>query len=244
MSASLDSGRPEHSRAGLTRVKLLLLGILVVLLLFLLVGLGVGPRRRAAQKVQENLTTLGQSAPKVTLVHPRGEKANHTLRLPASLEAIQAIRIQARVDGYIGHWYADIGDRVRAGQRLADIEAPELHQQASEAQAAIAEAEALVAQARSDARRVEAQAAQLKADEQEARASVGQQQAELKAAQSEADFAKVSNQRWQKLLSNGDITDVQVRAHANDNGRAIIHVSFFNLRDPATKKDRNYTVNL
>lgn len=55
---------------------------------------------------------------------------------------------------------------------------------------------------------------------------------------------EIVNQRWQKLLSNGDITDVQVRAHANDNGRAIIHVSFFNLRDPATKKDRNYTVNL
>ncbi len=206
MSASLDSGRPEHSRPGLTPVKLMVLGVVVVLVLVLLLGLGVGPRRQAAQKVQENLTTLGQSAPQVTLIHPRAEKSDHPLRLPASLEAIQAIKIQARVDGYIGHWYADIGDRVRAGQTLADIEAPELQQQAAEARAAISEAEALVAQARSDARRVEAQAAQLKADEQEARATVGQQQAELKAAQSEADFAKVSNQRWQKLVSDRAIS--------------------------------------
>ena len=206
MSASLDSGRPEHSRVGLTRVKLVALGSVVALLLILLLALGVAPRRQAAQKVQENLSVLGQSAPKVSLIHPKQEKSDRQLRLPASLEAIQAIKIQARVDGYVGQWFADIGDRVRAGQRLAHIEAPEVQQEASEARAAIAEAQALVAQARSDARRVEAQAAQLKADEQEARAEVGQQQAELKAAQSEADFAKVSNERWQKLVSDRAIS--------------------------------------
>ena len=206
MSASLDSGRPEFPRAGLTRVKLLLLGGAVVLFMVILLWLGVGPRRQADQNVEKNLQALGRSAPQVSLVRARVEKSVRKLRLPASLEAIQAIKVQARVDGYIGHWFVDIGDRVHEGQELARIEAPEVQQHAAEARAAIAEGQALVAQARSDVRGVEAQTAQLQADEAQARAEVGQNQAELKAAQSEADFAKVSNDRWQKLVSDKAIS--------------------------------------
>lgn len=206
MSASLDAGGLAHSRIGLTRVKLVALGVGLLLLILFLIWLGIGPRRQSESHVQENLKVLGESAPAVTIIHPKKESTEHQLSLPASLEAIQAIKIQARVDGYVGQWYADIGDRVRPGQRLAHIEAPELQQQAAEAQAAIAETEALVAQANSDVRRVQAQFAQLQADEQQARAEVGQNQAELKAAQSEADFAKVSNDRWQKLVSDRAIS--------------------------------------
>ena len=206
MSASLDSGRPDLSHAGLTRVKVLGLVGAVLLLLILLLWLGVGPRRQANQDVKENLRVLGQSAPQVSLVRARPEKSAHQLSLPASLEAIQAIKIQARVDGYIGQFLVDIGDRVHQGQLLARIEAPELQQRAAEAQAAIAEGQALVAQARSDVRRVQATWAQLQADEAQARAEVGQNQAELKAAQSEADFAKVSNERWQKLVNDRAIS--------------------------------------
>ncbi|MBS2036450.1 efflux RND transporter periplasmic adaptor subunit [bacterium] len=206
MSASLEAGGLDHSRIGLTRVKLIVLGVSLLLLILILFWLGIDPRRQSESHVQENLKALGEAAPAVSVVHPKPEASQHQLSLPASLEAIQAIKIQARVDGYVGQWFADIGDRVRPGQLLARIEAPELQQQAAEAQAAIAEAEALVAQASSDVRRVQAQFAQLKADQQQAQAEVGQNQAELKAAQSEADFARVSNQRWQKLVSDRAIS--------------------------------------
>lgn len=206
MSATLDSGVPDSTSSGLTRVNLLIMGGLALLFLVTLIGLGIGPRLRAKQNVQENLHVLGGSLLQVSIVHPRLEKVAHELALPASLEAIQEIKIQARVDGYVGAWYADIGDRVRAGQMLARIEAPELLQRSAEARAAVAEAEALVAQARSDVHRVQAQWAEIQADEEQARAEVGQNQAEVKAAESEADFARVSNDRWQKLVSDRAIS--------------------------------------
>jgi RND family efflux transporter MFP subunit len=55
--------------------------------------------------------------------------------------------VLARATGYIVKRYVDIGDRVKAGQVLADIDAPELAQQIRQAKAAIDQADASVEQA-------------------------------------------------------------------------------------------------
>ena len=53
----------------------------------------------------------------------------------------------ARATGYIKKRYVDIGDRVKRGQVLAEIEAPELGQQIRQAKAAIDQAKQTVQQA-------------------------------------------------------------------------------------------------
>ena len=55
--------------------------------------------------------------------------------------------VLARASGYIKKRYVDIGDRVKAGQVLAEIEAPELGQQIRQAQATIDQANSSVQQA-------------------------------------------------------------------------------------------------
>lgn len=50
--------------------------------------------------------------------------------------------IYARTSGYIVHWYADIGTRVKAGQTLAVIQTPELDAQLTQARADEATAQA------------------------------------------------------------------------------------------------------
>ncbi len=53
------------------------------------------------------------------------------------------------VSGYIKHIYVDIGDRVRTGEDLADLEIPQLTAQVNEAQAGVHRAEEDVLRARS-----------------------------------------------------------------------------------------------
>lgn len=47
------------------------------------------------------------------------------ITLPAEIKASEKVKIYARVAGYVKKIYVDIGDRVTAGQLLAEIDAPE-----------------------------------------------------------------------------------------------------------------------
>jgi RND family efflux transporter MFP subunit len=71
------------------------------------------------------------------------------LVLPGQTAAWHASTIYARVNGYVGKWFVDIGDRVKAGQVLALIETPDLDAQlaAAEAQLQAGRAQVLVRQA-------------------------------------------------------------------------------------------------
>jgi RND family efflux transporter MFP subunit len=75
------------------------------------------------------------------------------LSLPGELMAFQSVAIFPRVTGFVKAVTVDRGSRVRAGQLLASLEAPELAAQRSEAQSKLqaAEAQLSVARAKADA---------------------------------------------------------------------------------------------
>ena len=60
------------------------------------------------------------------------------IELPGNIQAITEAPILARADGYVLRRMVDIGDRVRAGQTLAEIEAPEMDEQIRQAKANLA----------------------------------------------------------------------------------------------------------
>jgi RND family efflux transporter MFP subunit len=66
--------------------------------------------------------------------------------LPATTTAFEAANIFARASGYIEKRYVDIGDRVKAGALLADITAPELDHQISQAEATLTQDQAALKQ--------------------------------------------------------------------------------------------------
>lgn len=68
--------------------------------------------------------------------------------LPGSIQAIEETPIYARANGYLRRRLVDIGDRVHAGQLLAEIETPELDQQFMQARASLPQARANLAQSR------------------------------------------------------------------------------------------------
>jgi multidrug efflux pump subunit AcrA (membrane-fusion protein) len=69
------------------------------------------------------------------------------LLLPGNITPITEAYIFARAAGYLKQRYVDIGDRVSAGQKLADIEAPDLDLQVSQSRAALAQAQGQLGQA-------------------------------------------------------------------------------------------------
>ena len=74
--------------------------------------------------------------------------ASNTVDLPGRLEAFSKASLFARVSGYLTSWSVDIGDRVKAGQVLAEIETPDLDQQILQAQAEWASTKAIPARGR------------------------------------------------------------------------------------------------
>jgi multidrug efflux pump subunit AcrA (membrane-fusion protein) len=65
---------------------------------------------------------------------------------PGSITPITEAYIYARAAGYLKRRYVDIGDRVSEGQLLAEIDAPDMDQQVTQAQAALAQAEGQLGQ--------------------------------------------------------------------------------------------------
>src|SRR3954471_20909296 len=73
------------------------------------------------------------------------------LSLPGELGAYQTVAIHSRVTGFVKAVHVDRGSRVRAGDLLATLEAPELVAQRAEAQSKLQGAEAQLSVARSKA---------------------------------------------------------------------------------------------
>jgi RND family efflux transporter MFP subunit len=86
--------------------------------------------------------TEAQAMPVVAVKTPDLHDRTTVIDLPGRLEALSQAQLYARVSGYIKSWTADMGAPVKAGQVLAEIEAPDLDQQIMQAEADVASAKA------------------------------------------------------------------------------------------------------
>jgi RND family efflux transporter MFP subunit len=82
------------------------------------------------------------TVPTVAIIRPTTEPGDENLVLPGTLQAYVESPIYARTNGYLKKWYFDIGSRVNKGALLAEIDAPELDQQLSQAKADLVTAQA------------------------------------------------------------------------------------------------------
>ncbi|MBB5318115.1 efflux RND transporter periplasmic adaptor subunit [Tunturibacter empetritectus] len=88
------------------------------------------------------MTTHALQAEPVSVIHPQSGAPNSDLALPGTLQAYSDSPIYARTNGYVAHWYADIGTHVHQGQLLAVIESPEVDQELSQARASLSQVQA------------------------------------------------------------------------------------------------------
>ena len=106
---------------------------LLALLLIILFSVGVIPRLLFDKKMAELASQM--PLPKVVILEAKGIEKRVELTLPSSLDAIHITPLWARVDGYLKTFLHDIGDIVKEGDLLAEIETPELDQQYDQAKA-------------------------------------------------------------------------------------------------------------
>jgi len=104
-----------------------------------LVLLALGAARtvlsRAANSKALDAGVAEHSAIYVKTTTPQPAGAGRTVALPGTLQGAVQAPIAARAAGYVKSWTKDIGSRVEKGDVLAELEAPELDQQVSQARA-------------------------------------------------------------------------------------------------------------
>jgi RND family efflux transporter MFP subunit len=86
--------------------------------------------------------TREQAVVTVAVVRPTRGPLQEEIVLPGTMQAFAEAPIYARVSGYLRRREVDLGARVKAGQLLAEIDAPELEQQLGQARADLATTEA------------------------------------------------------------------------------------------------------
>jgi RND family efflux transporter MFP subunit len=140
------TGTPAPAKAQRIRV-------LVIVLLLLLVGGAFSIARRLSEKKALAAETEKLSVPTVSVTKPSAEPASDELVLPAQLQPFVESPIYSRTNGYLLHWYKDIGSHVKKGDLLADIDTPEVDQELSQAKASRQQIQAQLELARSSAER-------------------------------------------------------------------------------------------
>jgi RND family efflux transporter MFP subunit len=138
----------ETGTAKPRRRRIVVAGIIVVLALLALAGLV--PRLRLWHRLAVHAEAEKTSVPKVTTVHPERAPADVDVPLPGTTQPWLTTGIYARIDGYLKARYVDIGDHVKAGQLIAEIDAPEVDQQLNQARGTLAQSKASLVQLQAD----------------------------------------------------------------------------------------------
>src|ERR1700729_1152225 len=131
---------PTEQSPPVSHRKLGLFGMLSGIVVIVVVITGIRSREEANARLRE--WTDDQAVPTVAVMLPEAKITNPTVDLPGRIEAYQRAPIFARVSGYLKNWSADIGARVKAGDVIAEIEAPDLDQQLLQARADLASQQA------------------------------------------------------------------------------------------------------
>ncbi len=127
--------------------------------------------------------TQKQAVPSVATTLPLKGSGQQELILPAVIQGLFNAEIRARVNGYIKEWRYDIGARLKSGEILAVIDAPDLDQQFEQAKGELSRAVAHMNLAKLTSKRWEALRSST---------AVSQQSADEKSGDTEAKVADLS----------------------------------------------------
>jgi RND family efflux transporter MFP subunit len=147
-AGKLDMAVPEPAPA-VKRAQFFVVGLVCILLLGGIVILVT----RFFQASALAASTEVHARQYVTTIKPKAGANGLPLTLPGTLQGINEATVYARSNGYILRWVKDIGSSVRKGELLAEITAPEIAQELTQALAAEEQAASSETLARSTAER-------------------------------------------------------------------------------------------
>jgi RND family efflux transporter MFP subunit len=128
--------------------------IVAIIVVLVLAVWGIYSRLHSRSELGK--ATNAESAPTVSITKIEAAAPTEELVLPANVQAFSDAPIYARTSGYLKRWLVDIGGPVSKGQLIAEIDAPEVDQQLSQAESDLKTAEANEALSRTTAERWQA----------------------------------------------------------------------------------------
>jgi multidrug efflux pump subunit AcrA (membrane-fusion protein) len=156
--------------------------------------------------------------PRRAVATARRGAADSQRELPGNAQADLTAAIYGRTNGYLKRWLVDIGDRVQAGQLLAEISTPEVDAQLEEAKATLLQSKANLLR--------------LQADEVYARAEVGRYRPLLSrgAATQEAYEQKLAT--WKVDVASVAAMEATIKVNEADIQRLTALQSYERLTAP------------
>jgi len=136
-----------HARKRPSTGTLVLIGFFLVAVIVVAFFGGYLPHQRRQTELVAEAKSDSETAPIVNVTKAERSSGKSELVLPGNIQAITEAPVLARASGYIKSRLVDIGDKVKEGQLLAEIDAPEIGQQVQQAKASVEQANASLEQA-------------------------------------------------------------------------------------------------
>jgi multidrug efflux pump subunit AcrA (membrane-fusion protein) len=181
-----------------------LVGLIAAFVLLVILLIAFIPRNKQQKVVDAAAQREANTIPSANVVKVKRSAAVSNLLLPGDITPLTEAYIYARATGYVRRRYADIGDHVREGQVLADVDAPDLDAQVLQARAMLSQAEQQLAQAK----------------------------AALENAAAQEDLAHVTWQRYQVLVTHGAVSrqDADQQLANDRQAQANVHLQEASVR--------------
>ena len=123
--------RKPEKKGGWGWFALIVVGVLILLAVLATFGIINAIHNSHERDATEKAVQAGAAT--VQVVKPSRSPSSFEFSLPGSAEALSTATLYARINGYLSKRLVDIGDRVEAGQLLAEISAPDIDAQLNQA---------------------------------------------------------------------------------------------------------------
>ncbi|HEV7554402.1 MAG TPA: efflux RND transporter periplasmic adaptor subunit [Kofleriaceae bacterium] len=124
-----------------SRTKVIIVAVVVIAGAF---GFGYYQHKKVKDDVP---VASGEKTTSVEVMKATVVSSGSSIVLPGTVKALEETKIYPHVTGYIKDWKVDIGDKVAAGQLLAEVATPDLDAQLNQGRAQLAQADATLKQA-------------------------------------------------------------------------------------------------
>lgn len=188
MSNNYRTRIKRRSAQGRTMIVLVILAVIVAILF----AVGVIPKLMDKRSLNEKEEQAASAIPVVNTVLAKTAPFSESATLPGNIGAMQFATIYARIDGYLTKRLVDIGDKVKQGQLLAQIDSPSADEDRSQAAADLAQSDAQVVSA----------LATLKESKAQAEAAAAQ----VTRAKADQNYASVTADRWNNMAKYGAVS--------------------------------------
>lgn len=167
-----------HKRKRPSAAALSILGLLTVTIIVAAFFAGYLPQANRQTALAKEAAEDSTALPPVNVAIVDQASGKSQLILPGNIQAVTEAPVLARASGYIKTRMVDIGDRVKEGQLLAEIDAGELDQQVRQAKATV----------------------------DQVNSSLEQANANLQQGRTNSEMARLTYERWNSLVQKGAVS--------------------------------------